>query len=477
LRSDHQTIQSRRVVLERDGRLEIAAARITIQGGRITAVERLQASSEAAPDGCIDLGDRLLSPAFINAHTHLSMVMFRGLSQPEQLQTNVVENLYFEVEKHLVDEDIYAFTRMGAYESLLAGVGCVWDHYYGKQVVVDALLDTGLSAVFAPTLQDQGGPAAERSEDVLDFTLALHADARAAEGGVVAALGPHATDTVSPALWSRVAELSQTYELPIHVHVAQSVEELNRSQAQLGCTPIGKLQQSGVLDATPAMLLVHGLFVSHPDLELLDPARHVLGYCPFSQVQFDYPAQIDSWRQAGLRFALGTDCGACNDSMSVQQELRLVAGGHAFETTYGAEHDAFRLTGGSAEAAVVCEARRRRFARNLELNDPDVLLQSVWQVPGGLHPRLPLGRIEVGCVANLAVWDLQHPAFWPGSDPLRALAFGDVGGALDGLMVNGCFVGELGNHARSILHSSAYQDARREADARLQSLLQKIGAT
>ena len=181
---------------------------------------------------------------------------------------------------------------MGAYESLLAGVGCVWDHYYGRQAVVDALMDVGLSAVFAPTLQDQGGPGSERSEVVLDFTASLAQDHRAAQAGIVAALGPHATDTVSPELWTRVAETADRFQLPIHVHVAQSVEELERSHAQLNLSPIGKLQQTGALDAGPGMLLVHGLFVTHADLDRLDPKRHVLGYCPFSQVQFDTPHSL-----------------------------------------------------------------------------------------------------------------------------------------------------------------------------------------
>ena len=173
-------------------------------------------------------------------------------------------------------------------------------------------------------------------------------------------------------------------------------------------------------------------------------------------------------------FALGTDCGACNDSMSVQQELRLAAGSHAFKTTWGAEHTVFRTTGGPQAARSVVEARRRRFARNMELNDPAVLLRSIWQTPGELHPALPLGRIAPDTVANLAVWNMNHPAFWPDRDPLRALAFGDVGGALDGLLVNGRWVSERGNHARSILESEGYRAAREEAEARLKALRKRI---
>ena len=89
----------------------------------------------------------------------------------------------------------------------------------------------------------------EEARDRKIKTLALDADTRAAEGGIVAALGPHATDTVSPALWSRIAEISQARDLPIHVHVAQSVEEQERSFEHHGCSPIERLDRLGVLAA------------------------------------------------------------------------------------------------------------------------------------------------------------------------------------------------------------------------------------
>jgi 5-methylthioadenosine/S-adenosylhomocysteine deaminase len=467
-------LQSQRVVLERGTELEVVPARIILDGRIIRSVERLDSTNERPPAGIIDLGSQLISPAFINAHTHLSMSMFRGIQSPDQLQSNVVEDLYFKVEQHVQPEDIKAFTRMGAYESLLAGVGCVWDHYYGHQAVVDALKETGLCAVFAPTLQDQGGPGAERSRATLEFTRNLAHDTSAHDAGIVAALGPHATDTVSPQLWSEVARLADEENLPVHVHVAQSVEELERSHKEMGCSPIGKLQRTGLLDTRAPVLLVHSLFVTHEDVDQLNSDRHILVYCPFSQIQFDYPAQLESWLAAGMKFALGTDCGACNDSMSVQQELRLAAGSHAFKTTWGNEHTRFRTTGDPQAARGVAEARRRRFARNMELNDPSVLLRSIWQTPGELHTQLPLGRIAPGYVANLAVWNMEHPAFWPDRDPLRALAFGDVGGALDGLLVNGQWISERGNHARSILESDGYKAAKEEATARLEKLRQRI---
>ena len=52
-----------------------------------------------------------------------------------------------------------------------------------------------------------------------------------------------------------------------------------------------------------------------------------LGHCPYAQAQFSYPAPIDAWLERSIDVVVGTDCGACNDTMNLQQELRLIAGG------------------------------------------------------------------------------------------------------------------------------------------------------
>ena len=79
--------------------------------------------------------------------------------------------------------------------------------------------------------------------------------------------------------------------------------------------------------------------------------------------------------------------------------------------------------------------------------------------------------IIIYALANLAVWDLEHPAFWPSDDPLRALACGDTTQALFALYVAGKAIGTPGDFVRSIVTTGAYREARREAQARLSSLM------
>ena len=66
-------------------------------------------------------------------------------------------------------------------------------------------------------------------------TLAIHRNETLRDKGVVAALGPHATDTVSPQLWQTIAATAAAEQLPIHSHVAQSIEEFQRIRER--CSP------------------------------------------------------------------------------------------------------------------------------------------------------------------------------------------------------------------------------------------------
>ncbi|MCB9530019.1 MAG: amidohydrolase family protein [Myxococcales bacterium] len=457
--------------------LRIESVVITVRDALIEAVAPLdRAHAPVAKPGetVVDVGERLVTPAFVNGHTHLAMAALRGVGL-EAMDGNIIEEIYFRVEGALTAEDVRAFTRMGACESLLAGVGAVWDHYYHGEAVAAALAEMGLCGVVAPTLQDLAGPGVVALDAQFEATERIATDEKLAAAGIFAALGPHATDTVSGALWTRINAVAERHTLPIHAHVAQSIEEYERAVARHGQTPIAWLDGLGVLDAGAGMLLVHGLYATRADLARLRPARNTLAYCPFSQVQFGFPAAVEGWWKAGVPFVIGTDCGACNDSMSPQQELRLLAGGRAFAVTPSPEGMRFRETGAAGDAQGLDAIRRATREERAALADPATLLGTVWRVPGQMHPRLMAGEIAAGARASLCVWDADHPAWWPTTAPLRTLTMGDVSGALWGLLVNGRWVGERGAVQSSLLASDDWREARAEAEGRLRALFARVG--
>ncbi|MDB4971953.1 MAG: hypothetical protein JWN48_294, partial [Myxococcaceae bacterium] len=448
-------------MLQDHDRLVIKPARIHVHGGLIERVDATDVD-EARPgsartaeslrrpsgpqDELIDLGNHLITPAFVNAHTHLALAFLRGV-QTASVRQNLVEDLYFAYESRLSAEDIRAFSRMGAYESLLAGVGFVWDHYYGGTAVAEALLDTGLSGVVAPTLQDLAGPDRDGSEAALAATLQIAGSDRYRDAGVFAALGPHATDTVSPALFRKIAELAETHMLPVHVHLAQSYDELVRVESREGRSPLALLAREGVLARAPHVVMAHGLFASTQDLASLDPRQHTLVYCPSSQMQFGFPAPVTHWSEQGVSWVVATDCASSNDSMNLQKELRLCAGAATFGVNGSLQYQSFLASGDAAHARETWLERTEAASAWAKEVESSRLLSRILSLPGRLHPKVACGVIERGALANLVAWNVEHPAFWPALDLPRALAMSDTTQAIHALLVNGKWVGERGRVA------------------------------
>jgi 5-methylthioadenosine/S-adenosylhomocysteine deaminase len=468
-------IRSRRVLFREQGRQIIRPAIIHVTGAKIARVELLPADDYDRPrteqlPRLIDLNDHLLTPAFVNAHTHLALAFLRGVTAQGPAR-NLVEDVFFHYESKLSPEDIRAFTRMGAYESLLSGVGAVWDHYYGGTAVADGLADAGLAGVVAPTLQDLAGPGKHDSERALEATLEIAHGTRFAERGIAAALGPHATDTVSRALFERIAGLAESHQLPVHLHLAQSFDELERVHEREGCSPLELLERTGVLARTPSLVAAHGLFVPRSDLAKLGD-RHTLVLCPSSQLEFGFLAPVATWSELGVRWVVATDCAASNDSMGLQKELRLARGATTAMLTGSAAYEQFLAVGDVESARSTAELRNQQRSAFLPHVTADALLNRVFAQAGALHPDVQMGTIAPGALASFVAWNTDHPAFWPEQDLAHALALSDTTCAIHALFVAGKRIGRIGDVTRNVLESDDYREARLEATERLTSLLE-----
>ena len=114
--------------------------------------------------------------------------------------------------------------------------------------------------------------------------------------------------------------------------------------------------------------------------------------------------------------------------------------------------------------------RTWHFERAAPVATPESLLSRVWSVPGAQHPALRAGVLEVGALANLVVWDPDHPSMWP-EPGLSTLAMGDTAQAIHAMFVAGREIGEAGDFHRSLIESDAYRRAVDDATRRRAAVL------
>ena len=458
-----------RTALLKNGKLELVPALISIKGSKIESVQEWHKPQDTLDSHTLVLKNKMLTPAFVNSHTHLAMSFFRGIDLGASASGNMVTDFFFKVESKLSAEDVRAFTRMGAYECLLFGVGTVWDHYYHGEAVAQGLCDVGLTGVVAPTLQDLEGPGKDAWEREWSNTEHIHSSKDFAKQGVVAAWGPHATDTVSAKLWKIIQEASSKSSIPIHMHLAQSREQFYKRMASENLTPVKFLSRMGIFDTKSSLMLAHGIYLRDDDMSTL--AQHSqsnLVYCPFSQMIFDFPANVMEWERKNLNWLIATDTVASNDSMNVQKELRAVSGLPLQALSHSQNYRKFEKEHSTLED--LCSERDKVWQQTERFRDPSFLLSKVWHKAGSLHPHLKVGIIAPDAFANLLVWDLDHPTFWP-SQSLRGLCFNDSNSAIYNMLIAGKWMGKDASFAESIYTSSNYKNALKEAAQRLNKIL------
>ncbi len=433
--------------------------------GRIAELVSLEEARFKATDAH-DFQSCPVVPAWVNAHVHLGMAPLRGITTRAARRGNVVTDVFFQVEQQMTAQDVLAFARLGAYESLICGCVEVWDHYYFGEATAQALLEVGLTGNVAPTLQDLFGPGSTRTEAQLEATFSIARNQRYARAGISASVGIHALDTVSPHLLTRAGRVARDLHIPMHMHLLQNFEEVLQANQRYQRDPVGELL-SRLGDAD--LLVAHALHASTSEVEQLCHSGARLAFCPLSQSQFGFLGPLEAWLDHQGRWAIGTDTVASNDSLDVQRELSLLAGLPGLATSFSAAREKV-LKSGNLQANESLEKERKALSlRNFPV-EPEAILRAAWglDLPGG--PR----GITKGANANLLVLEANHPALFPPEALPRALACGSLTTALRQVFARGRPLGEEGRLCASLMESPAYQSTLTECRARTREILERI---
>ena len=297
---------------------------IAIADGRIVAIlPREEAAIHYRAECCLDFDHHVLIPGLINAHTHASMTLLRGLADDLPLMSWLQDHIW-PVEARWVSPDfVRDGTQLAMAEMLRGGTTCFNDMYMFPDVVASAAQDCGIRACVGLIAFDFPTSYARGMDEYLAKGLQLH-DELGAYPLVRAAFAPHAPYTVSAPALERIGRLAEAMDLPIHIHVHETAAEVAAFQAEHGGRPLERLQQLGLLSAR--LLAVHMTQLEAVEIERLGEAGAHVAHCPESNLKlasgFCPTAQLDA---AGVNIAIGTDGAASNNDLDLFGELRTAA--------------------------------------------------------------------------------------------------------------------------------------------------------
>jgi len=350
-------------------------------------------------DEHLDAAGLTMVPPLVNGHTHASMTLLRGygddLALMEWLQTRI-----WPAEARLTPEHVYWGARLAAVEMIRSGTLRFWDMYFHMHEVARAVVDAGLRASISQViLEIPDAPADARPEAAEDGL------ARLAGAGplITPCLGPHAIYTVSAPSLRLVAELSERYDVPVHIHVAETAGEVDDCVREHGMRPVAYLDSLGLVNERS--VFAHGVHLDDAELALIAERGTTLVTCPVSNMKlavggaFRYPAA----HAAGCAIGIGTDGAASNNSLDLIQDVKVLA-----------------------------LLQKHTAVDPAALPAPDA-----WAIAtGAMAPRLGATPLAVGRPADLLLLDLDVPELLLA--PLdAALVYSATGSVVDTAIVDG----------------------------------------
>jgi 5-methylthioadenosine/S-adenosylhomocysteine deaminase len=264
----------------------------------------------------IDATGKVLLPGFVNAHTHLSMSLQRGLGLGVQ---DALHEVMWPIEKSLTAEDCYMGALLGAAEAVKAGATCVVDHYFFMEEVARATTEVGIRGVLGHTVMSQFGPIVGERE--LEEGIAFVERWKGRSSLVIPWLAPHATDTVWTDWLLKLKEAATKYDVGLHLHLAQSLREVEYSQEQHGKGAVEYLYDIGFLGDN--VIAAHCRYISNREMDLLADSGTSVAYCPVVHALVGSPARAWEMIGRGVNVILGTDCVVVNNIMDISGELKI----------------------------------------------------------------------------------------------------------------------------------------------------------
>ena len=297
---------------------------VAVRDGRIEAVLPAEAARrQFARYPALALPEHALIPGLVNAHTHAAMSLMRGIADDMPLMRWLQEHIWPAEARHISPQFVRDGTLLACAEMLRGGITCFNDMYYFPEAAVQAALEAKMRASLGAIVIDFPSPYAADPDDYLRKGLALR-DRYADQPLLSFCLAPHAPYTVSDESFGKVTKLAAELDLPVHLHLHETADELARSEHEHGARPLERLRRLGLLG--PGLIAVHAVHVSEAEIALL--ARHGCSvvHCPSSNLKLASGfAPVAALLKAGVNVALGTDGAASNNRLDMFQEMRTAA--------------------------------------------------------------------------------------------------------------------------------------------------------
>ncbi len=366
---------------------------LAVDRGRIVALLPVaEAIARYAPREHLQLTEHVLLPGLVNLHTHAAMTLLRGLADDLPLMRWLNERIWPAEARHMSPGFVHDGTLLACWEMLRGGITCFNDMYFFPEAAAAAAKAAGIRAALGITVIEFPTAYASDAADYLSKGLATR-DALRDEPLLSFCIAPHAPYTVSNRTFERIATLSDQLDLPVHIHLHETREEIAESIRQHGMRPLARLQRAGLVG--PGLIGVHAVHLEPDELSLLAEHGCRIAHCPTSNMKLASGiAPVAQLAAHGVGIGLGTDGAASNNRLDLFREMR---------------HAALLAKAATEDATVLPAAA--------------VLRMATLEGATALGLQHEIGSLEAGKAADLCAVRLDDWTIQPCVDPVSHLVY------------------------------------------------------
>ena len=398
-------IKNGNVVIFEDDDVKVKKLDIRVNGNTIEEIE--EKLDERRDEKVIDATDKVVMPGLINTHAHIAMSIFRGTFEGCDLYTWLSEKIW-PIEAKLTEKQVYDATMLSILEMISTGTTCVNDHYFFSKQIRKALEESKMRAVITRVLMDNDGE--EASENRINEFVDLYESRGRNNDLITYTVSPHGLYTCSEEILKKSRELALKYNLPIHVHFLESINEIQSIKDLHGDTGANVLKK--YFDGLH-IILAHGVKISDEDIKVLKTLDCGIAHCPISNLRLGCKiADTTKYIDEGINVALGTDGQGSGNNLDMFETMKIAG----------------LIQGG------IHENEKRISAKDVikmgTINGAKLL---------GLEDKI--GSIEVGKRADIIIVDiskkLNNIKITPNVDIISNLVYNNDGRSVDTTIVNG----------------------------------------
>ena len=389
---------------------------VVIQGERVSEIVPAGSEVESAwikkASTVINGSGKLVLSSMINAHMHFYSSFARGLNQfnPSQSFTEVLNHLWWRLDRKLTIEDSYYSALVASIEAIKHGTTLLIDHHASPFAlrgslasIAKATREACVRASLCYEVSDRDGEAI--AQQGIDENLEFIESCRNSDDGYIKALfGLHASFTLSDKTLNKIADATKNIQTGFHIHVAEDLSDQKDSISKYGMRVVQRLEKFGFLG--PNTICAHGVHLDDVELEILKKTDTIVVHNPQSNMNNAVgAADLLKFKEKGILLGLGSDAMTTNMMEELRAAIWLQSHYHQKPTTAFME---------AAEALII---GNRKIARRY------------WGSEfGGLFP---------GSNADLAIYDYDSATELNGDNFFGHLVFGISQAVVDTTICNG----------------------------------------